>query len=198
MDRQSLWEDYVLAVFANHFADATRLPENQEAFDRLLGERGAGVYARGQAWHEALRQVIALLHQIRQRLAGLDARVWQYAIDDVGQQWDGLVYPHFLQQLDYDRFAQYPRYLRALLFRLERLDGHYQKDRRASEEVARHQQRLLDFGGQAALRQPQGDALVRYRWLLVEYRVSVFAQSVGASEPGSGKRLDRQWQEVTG
>ena len=38
--------------------------------------------------------------------------------------------------------------------------------------------------------------LVKYRWMLEEYRISLFAQSVGTLESISEKRLAKQWQEV--
>jgi ATP-dependent helicase HrpA len=38
--------------------------------------------------------------------------------------------------------------------------------------------------------------LVTYRWMLEEYRVSLFAQKLGTAVPVSVKRLDRQWKKV--
>ena len=196
LHRPCLWDDFLLAVFADHVVQGEQLPADEKAFASLLRERGNGVFATGLAWHDVLREVIALLYQISVRRAQLDAKTWQYAIDDIGQQWDGLVFEHFLRHVSFGRFQHYPRYLRALLFRLERLEGHYQKDLQATNELARHTRRLLERGGDGALRLPQGTAMARYRWLLEEYRVSLFAQSVGASEPVSGKRLDRLWQDL--
>ena len=42
------------------------------------------------------------------------------------------------------------------------------------------------------------DAAERYRWLVEEYRVAVFAQALGTAEPASRPRLDRLWAEVVG
>ena len=41
-------------------------------------------------------------------------------------------------------------------------------------------------------------AAERYRWLVEEYRVAVFAQALGTVEPASRQRLDRLWAEVVG
>jgi ATP-dependent helicase HrpA len=35
-----------------------------------------------------------------------------------------------------------------------------------------------------------------YRWLLEEYRVSLFAQQLGTSEPVSEKRMKQHWQTL--
>ena len=40
-------------------------------------------------------------------------------------------------------------------------------------------------------------ALSEYRWMLEEYRVSLFAQELRTPEPISPKRLDAKWDEVT-
>jgi ATP-dependent helicase HrpA len=41
---------------------------------------------------------------------------------------------------------------------------------------------------------PYDEALDRYRWLLHEFRVSVFAQALGTAEKVSEKRLDEAWR----
>ena len=35
-----------------------------------------------------------------------------------------------------------------------------------------------------------------YRWMLEEYRVSVFAQQLGTVAPVSPKRLEKLWEEL--
>ena len=37
---------------------------------------------------------------------------------------------------------------------------------------------------------------LQYRWMLEEFRVSLFAQQLGTRLPVSSKRLDEQWQKV--
>ena len=39
-------------------------------------------------------------------------------------------------------------------------------------------------------------ALEQHRWMIEEYRVSLFAQDLGTSVPVSPKRLDAQWEQV--
>ena len=42
----------------------------------------------------------------------------------------------------------------------------------------------------------QCEAAGQYRWMLEEFRVSLFAQSLGTRLPVSQKRLQEQWQQV--
>ncbi|NVJ11821.1 DUF3418 domain-containing protein, partial [Myxococcus sp. AM001] len=54
-------------------------------------------------------------------------------------------------------------------------------------------QARLGKHSQEGKRDPQ---LVLYRWLLEEYRVSLFAQQLGTKLPVSDKRLSKQWGSV--
>jgi ATP-dependent helicase HrpA len=38
--------------------------------------------------------------------------------------------------------------------------------------------------------------MIEYRWLLEEYRVSLFAQALGTVRPVSAKRLEQAWQRA--
>jgi ATP-dependent helicase HrpA len=61
------------------------------------------------------------------------------------------------------------------------------------EQVAPWWQRYLDHLERAGW---YSDALDRYRWLLEEYRVQVFAQKLGTAEKTSPERLRQAWSDV--
>ena len=56
-------------------------------------------------------------------------------------------------------------------------------------EVRSHWQRFIMAGA------VDDENLQDYRWMIEEYRVSLFAQSLGTSMPVSGKRLEKEWQK---
>jgi ATP-dependent helicase HrpA len=43
---------------------------------------------------------------------------------------------------------------------------------------------------------PWPAAVVEYRWLLEEFRVSLFAQQLGTARPVSAKRLEQAWRKA--
>jgi ATP-dependent helicase HrpA len=105
--------------------------------------------------------------------------------DDLREQLDELLAAGFLAGTDRTRLAQFPRYLKAMKLRAERL----------RQDPARDQARMLgvqlywrDFMN---LRASRGDdaALHELRWLIEELRVSTFAQELRTAEPVSPKRL---------
>ncbi len=105
--------------------------------------------------------------------------------DDLREQFDALLTPGFLRELPPSRLAHYPRYLKAMRLRAERL----------RQDPARDQQRMLQvlpywrayLQHRAAGADPA--ALAELRWLIEEWRVSLFAQELKTAEPVSAKRL---------
>jgi ATP-dependent helicase HrpA len=96
---------------------------------------------------------------------------------------EALAGPDFLRTTPYARLAHLPRYLRALKIRHERARKHPAKDAERAAQVAAYErawQRLPESPGREAL-----------RWLLQEFRVSLFAQELGTAEPVSSVKLDR-------
>ena len=83
-----------------------------------------------------------------------------------------------------------------MLVRLERYSGQQQKDRKHCDTLRSHARPLQEYlcGEPEALL--LNIPLQHYRWMLEEFRVSLYAQSLGTSLPVSSKRLQEQWQKV--
>jgi ATP-dependent helicase HrpA len=107
-----------------------------------------------------------------------------------------LVSPRFLERIAYDRLTHLPRYLKALLIRAERAALNPAKDRDRLRQLAPYQDAL-----KALQAQPAGSAAAQrqiesFRWMVEEFKVSLFAQEVGTAVPVSPKRLDQQLEFV--
>ena len=123
---------------------------------------------------------------------------WQYAVDDIRQQMAALMDPESFSKTPWDWLRQYPRYFRGILGRLEGLPSGVARDWEKYQdfqprwelylERARHHQSLGLFDPE----------LTHLRWMLEEYRISLFAQKLGTAIPVSPKRLDRQWAKLQG
>ena len=118
-------------------------------------------------------------------------------IDDVRDQLARLTGPKCLSTTPWNWLRHCPRYFRAIRLRLDALTGGgIAKDRQRYEEFLPRWQAYLDWTAECG---PQGEAdpeLIQYRWMLEEYRVSLFAQKLGTSIPVSPKRLEQQWSKV--
>ncbi|MDQ7879980.1 ATP-dependent RNA helicase HrpA [Microbacterium sp. QXD-8] len=113
------------------------------------------------------------------------------ALNDVKGQLAGLVFPGFVSRTGTARLAHLPRYLRGALDRVRTLADNPGRDRQRMTEFERAATVFAEAGGTIP---PPDDAplsLVHARWLLEEYRVSLFAQSLGTAEPVSLQRMQR-------
>ena len=105
--------------------------------------------------------------------------------DDMREQLDALLTPGFLRELAPSRLAHYPRYLKALRLRGERLRQDPAKDQQRMLQVIPYWRAYLQH--RAAGTDPA--ELAELRWLIEEWRVSLFAQELRTPEPVSAKKL---------
>jgi ATP-dependent helicase HrpA len=129
--------------------------------------------------------------------AAPQASKWQYALDDVRDQLSRLAGPSCLSTTPWSWLKHCPRYFRAIGIRLDALaSGGLAKDRERYEELLPNWKRYLDRLDEHGTQAEQDSELFQYRWMLEEYRVSLFAQKLGTSIPVSPKRMEQQWSKV--
>jgi ATP-dependent helicase HrpA len=111
------------------------------------------------------------------------------SLNDIRSQLSGLIRPGFISQTGVERLVHLPRYLDAMVERLKTLADQPGKDRTRMTEYERVAKAFEDAGGAVPLPKDASAALVEVRWLLEEYRVSVFAQRLGTAQPVSPQRI---------
>ena len=116
--------------------------------------------------------------------------------NDVKGQLVNLVYPGFVRDTPLEWLREYPRYLKAVEQRLDKVAGQVQRDRVWSGEMAGYWDQYKARQAKHAQEGKRDPELVLYRWMLEEYRVSLFAQQLGTKVPVSDKRLGKQWSQV--
>ncbi|MBE1160528.1 ATP-dependent RNA helicase HrpA [Dyella acidiphila] len=110
--------------------------------------------------------------------------------DDLREQLDAMLEPGFLRELATARLAHFPRYLKAMRLRAERLRQDPTKDQQRMLQVLPYWREYLNHRAAAAAE------LDELRWLIEEWRVSLFAQELKTPEPVSAKRLAKALQTV--
>jgi ATP-dependent helicase HrpA len=94
---------------------------------------------------------------------------------------------NFLEITPYRQLAQFPRYLKAMKLRAERWRQNPAKDAERAKQLAPYV---------AALGKLPRESAEAVRWLLEEFRVSLFAQELGTAEPVSAVKLDRAFADA--
>jgi ATP-dependent helicase HrpA len=171
---------------------AEPLPTDAAQFERRLADgRGrltliANEIARSAA--TVLLDHAAALRKLK------DTRASKETDDDITAQLVRLVPKRFLAQTPWAQLAHLPRYLKAIVMRLDKLRSDPARDAQRLAELRPLEQRWLRL---VAERKGVPDArLEEFRWLLEELRVSLFAQELRTPQPVSIKRLEKVWDQL--
>ncbi|MCQ9373049.1 ATP-dependent RNA helicase HrpA [Methyloversatilis sp. XJ19-13] len=113
---------------------------------------------------------------------------------DMRAQLDALVGKFFIERTPFERLTHYPRYLKAIALRIEKLRTDPERDARAladwqSLDTLWDRERIVR--ARAGVADPFID---EFRWLLEELRVNLFAQELRTPVPVSVKRLQKIWE----
>lgn len=125
-----------------------------------------------------------------------DSRPPKEVVEDLTAQLQRLMGKRFLAATPYAQLAHVPRYLKAMVLRLDKLRADPARDAARLAELKpleqRYLRRLAELKGRSDAR------LDEFRWLLEELRVSLFAQELRTPQPVSVKRLEKAWTQLLG
>jgi ATP-dependent helicase HrpA len=165
------------------------LPTDEFAFKKRIDEgRGRLTLIAGEVSrmvHAVLLEYAAAVRKIK------DNKNAAEPIADCQQQLQRLMPKNFVAQTPYAQLQHLPRYLKAIVMRLDKWRVDPARDASKLSELRpleqRYLRRVIEQKGQSDAR------LDEYRWLLEELRVSFFAQELRTPQPVSTKRLDKAW-----
>ena len=186
-------ERVLLRITADHFRFHAE-PVRAEADWRARFDAGRGDFvAAAEKALASFGRLFAAYRGVMGRLEKNFPLAWAHAHRDLKTQLADLFGGDFPLAVEADWLSEYPRYLAAVEQRLEKLGGQAGRDRALVAELEDFQERYRRRAGDApAWRQPQ--ALRLFRWMIEEYRVSLFAQPLGTVVTVSAKRLNKQWE----
>lgn len=107
-----------------------------------------------------------------------------------------LVPPRFLESVPFERLPHLPRYLKALMIRAERAAVNPIKDRERAAQIAPWVEVWKKLEIQADLSAEGRKLREEFRWMIEEFKVSVFAQELGTATPVSPKRLEQALERI--
>ena len=168
------------------------LPADEAAFRKRI-EEGRGRLAL--IAHEVARlagQVLVEYAAAARKIK--DTKNQAEATADATQQLQRLVPRRFIADTPWTSLQHLPRYLKAIVLRLDKLRADPARDAARMAEARAQDQRYWRL---VAERKGHVDARMQeFRWLLEELRVSLFAQELRTPQPVSTKRLDRIWTQL--
>jgi ATP-dependent helicase HrpA len=113
------------------------------------------------------------------------------ALTDMRQQMERLVFPGFVSVAGLDRLRRIRVYLQGVDARVQKLLQNPGRDATWMREVTVATDRYVDAGGQFPPAVGAHPELVHARWMLEEFRLSLFAQELGTAETVSLQRITK-------
>jgi len=204
-DKQALWfstlgsagdllADLERAVLRAAFMPAGRTVRDTDSFTRQLEEGRECLLQHAVAIGDQSYRALDEFRQLNRQLNKALSPQFLAAATDIRAQVAELIYPGFISATPSDWLPHLSRYLLAARQRLENLAGNTGRDREYTAQIAGCWQRYQ----QALAKGRSADSLSRYRWMIEELRVSLFAQALGTVEKISSQRLDKLWKDLQG
>jgi len=191
-----LIDDLSCAAADESFKNQTPI-RTEDQFDRCLAAGRSEFVNDAERLLERLAQILPRYREIRSRLEKDSRLIPAEAAEDMTLQIDELIYPSFLSSTPVEWRPRLMTYLEAVLARLDRIERHHPKDPEFQHAVRSAWQRYATWREKRPPDWPDAPDMVRYRWMIEELRVSLFAQSLRTAVPVSDKRLEEAWAQAT-
>ncbi len=168
------------------------LPTTPDAFKARCAEAKARL---GLIMQEVCRLVGTVLSEWQAAVKKLPAfKAHAAAVADIEAQLKRLIGKNFVVDTPFERLQHYPRYLKAVGVRLDKLKANPARDAQLMAEYAplwtNYERRAIQLAKMGSV-DPQ---IEQFRWLLEELRVGLYAQELRTPVPVSVKRLQKQWE----
>jgi ATP-dependent helicase HrpA len=170
------------------------LPTTPDGFKARCAEAKARL---GLIMQEVCRMVGTVLTEwqaVTKKLPAFKAHA--AAVADIEAQLKRLLGKNFVVDTPFERLQHYPRYLKAIVVRLDKLKANPARDAALMAEYGplwtNYERRAIQLAKLGTL-DPQVE---QFRWLLEELRVGLYAQELRTPVPVSTKRLQKQWEGI--
>jgi ATP-dependent helicase HrpA len=184
-----LLADCRVAVLTD-LVDAREEVRDEPAFAALVTEAAREHEAAVRATVGDVLVVLDRWRAVDKTLGGRADMTQLPALTDMKAQLGRLVERGFVGEAGARRLRRFPVYLRALEQRRERLVGPgVQKDRQLMDQVVQLQDAYAHRVAALPDGRPPDERLRQVRWMLEEYRVSLWAQQLGTDGPVSDQRI---------
>ncbi len=186
--REALREGAYANLMAHLFTREAAFPITRQRFDSRVQQ--ARLYLQHLA--PQLIQAMASLFETHREI-----RLLRGGYPEMEADVARLMPTDFLRQTPYDQVLHLSRFLKAIVIRAERAMLDPMKDRQKAEQVQPFQD-AVDELMDSELTGEKRDAVQALRWMVEEFRVSVFAQELGTAQKVSPKRLYDKLEQVRG
>jgi len=191
---EELVESIIKASVAAALFAGRPLPRTQQQYQALAQHARTELVDTANRFASLVGETLGSYHRIQKQLKGAVQPQWLNSLADIREQLQHMLAPGFVAAIRIEWLEHLPRYMQAIERRLEKLRTDPERDRRLLLEFQplwqRYWARCEDEGS------CHGSEMLRFRWLLEELRVSLFAQELKTIETVSVPRLEKLWKQL--
>lgn len=177
-----------MLVYATLHLSINEVPVNMQEFQKLVEDVKKSFLTHGQTALKEITDIYIQWQEIRRKLLVLDPSIFGKNIDDIEDQLDLMSLSDFVYRKPSDVWSEFPRYLKALILRLERLPNNLQRDDSAIDQIDPWMEKLFKFKNDARLKE--------LYFMVEELRISLFSQPMKTKTPVSPTRLQKVWERL--
>lgn len=160
-------------------------------FEKVVTASRANVSNILQEFSDVINRTANLYRDIKLKI---DGHVLE---ENILIQLDDLIYEKFLQYTKWQNLRNFPRYLQAILLRIDKYSKSPQKDSSCEEEVNLLYDKWYNYVDDLESKNKTiYSELYDFRYKLEELRISLFAQELKTLYPVSVKRLSTELEEL--
>lgn len=178
------------------FIHLQKIPRDSDSFDALQSGAVQKLSRAAQEVAKWLPRLAAAVHQTNLQIESI-AGNRSPVKGDIKAQIAALTQENFLASTSWEWLQEYPRFFEAIVFRIEKLASTpVDTDQMKRAELEHYWNQYLMVKERHAAQSVVDPELDWFRWMIEEYRVSLFAQTVGTSITVSSKRLEKQFAKI--
>lgn len=190
--KDELIDELCRAASWHAYFEGQTLPATKADFEQLLQDRRGRLVSSFLVLVDLARGILARRFDVATAIANLSSKAFVTARDDLQAQLDLLVPARFLTLTPVRHLEELTRYLDAMSYRIDHLQGRVAKDTESIAKARAWRERLDCLVAESG----PTDETTELRFLLEEYRVALFSQRVGTKEKVSDKRLSREFEPL--
>jgi len=165
-------------------------------FKERLEKGRSELHDKTKRWSKLITDILDQYRAIK-KLMKNPAMSQLDTVTDIQAQLNYLFPKNFITVIDQQWLQEYPRYLMAINKRFEKSKTNATRDRQLRIDFSRLWGEYIKRQETLEKKHIESEQLELYRWMLEEYRVSLFSQELKTKFPVSEKRLKKFWHELS-
>jgi ATP-dependent helicase HrpA len=167
----------------------------ENEFNSRLEKGRSDLHEKAKQWSRLISSILDEYRVIKKSMKNPSLSQLDM-VTDIQGQLNYLFPKNFITIIDQQWLQQYPRYLMAIKKRFDKSKTNVTRDRQLRIDFSRLWGEYIKRQASLAKQHIDSEQLNYYRWMLEEYRVSLFAQELKTKFPISEKRLKNFWNEL--